>query len=52
MAVANQVQFGLSASIFTRDLGKALEFARRIEAGIVTSIAKLPVPNRRSHSEA
>jgi acyl-CoA reductase-like NAD-dependent aldehyde dehydrogenase len=35
MAVANQVKFGLSASIFTRDLGKALDFARRIEAGIV-----------------
>ena len=35
MAVANQVKFGLSASIFTRDLGRALEFAREIEAGIV-----------------
>jgi alpha-ketoglutaric semialdehyde dehydrogenase len=35
MAVANQVKFGLSASIFTRDLGKALTFAREIEAGVV-----------------
>lgn len=35
MSVANQVKFGLSASIFTRDLGKALRFAREIEAGIV-----------------
>ena len=35
MAVANQVKFGLSASIFTRDLGRALAFAREIEAGIV-----------------
>jgi aldehyde dehydrogenase (NAD+) len=35
MAVANQVRFGLSASIFTRDLGRALAFAREIEAGIV-----------------
>src|SRR4051794_1854321 len=35
MAVANQVKFGLSASLFTRDLGRALDFARRIEAGIV-----------------
>jgi aldehyde dehydrogenase (NAD+) len=35
MAVANQVRFGLSASIFTRDLGKALAFAREIEAGVV-----------------
>jgi aldehyde dehydrogenase (NAD+) len=35
MTVANQVKFGLSASLFTRDLGRALDFARRIEAGIV-----------------
>jgi alpha-ketoglutaric semialdehyde dehydrogenase len=35
MRVANQVKFGLSASIFTRDIGKALAFAREIEAGIV-----------------
>jgi alpha-ketoglutaric semialdehyde dehydrogenase len=35
MAVANQVKFGLSASIFTRDLGRALMFAREIEAGVV-----------------
>ena len=35
MSVANQVKFGLSASIFTRDLGQALTFAREIEAGIV-----------------
>ncbi|MCC7023049.1 MAG: aldehyde dehydrogenase family protein [Thermomicrobiales bacterium] len=35
IAVANQVKFGLSASIFTRDLGRALTFAREIEAGIV-----------------
>ncbi|MDQ3044126.1 MAG: aldehyde dehydrogenase family protein, partial [Chloroflexota bacterium] len=33
--VANQVRFGLSASIFTRDLGKALRFVREIQAGIV-----------------
>jgi aldehyde dehydrogenase (NAD+) len=35
MAVANQVKFGLSASMFTRDLERALTFARDIEAGIV-----------------
>ncbi|MGI9254558.1 MAG: aldehyde dehydrogenase family protein, partial [Thermomicrobiales bacterium] len=33
--VANRVRFGLSASIFTRDLATALTFAQRIEAGIV-----------------
>ena len=35
MVVANSVRFGLSASLFTRDLGKALAFAREIQAGIV-----------------
>jgi alpha-ketoglutaric semialdehyde dehydrogenase len=35
MTVANQVKFGLSASLFTRDLGRALAFAREIEAGVV-----------------
>lgn len=35
MAVANSVRYGLSASIFTRDLGKAMQFAREIEAGMV-----------------
>ncbi|CAA9539151.1 MAG: Aldehyde dehydrogenase [uncultured Thermomicrobiales bacterium] len=33
--VANQVRYGLSASIFTRDLGRALGFVREIQAGIV-----------------
>ena len=33
--VANAVRFGLSASIFTRDLGRALQFAQDIQAGIV-----------------
>jgi aldehyde dehydrogenase (NAD+) len=35
IAVANQVRYGLSASIFTRDLGKALKFVQGIQAGIV-----------------
>ena len=35
ITVANSVRFGLSASIFTRDLNKALAFARDIQAGIV-----------------
>ncbi len=33
--IANAVKYGLSASIFTRDLGRALTFAREIQAGIV-----------------
>jgi alpha-ketoglutaric semialdehyde dehydrogenase len=35
LAIANSVDFGLSASIFTRDLGAALEFAREAEVGVV-----------------
>ncbi len=35
LRLANQVEFGLSASVCTRDLRKALEFVQGIEAGIV-----------------
>jgi alpha-ketoglutaric semialdehyde dehydrogenase len=42
VAVANQVRFGLSASIFTRDLGRALQFARDIQAGIVHVNSETP----------
>jgi aldehyde dehydrogenase (NAD+) len=42
MAVANKVKYGLSASIFTRDLGKALAFAREIQAGVVHVNSETP----------
>ena len=32
---ANDTEFGLSAAIFTRNLGRAMAFAREIEAGQV-----------------
>jgi acyl-CoA reductase-like NAD-dependent aldehyde dehydrogenase len=35
LAIANSVAFGLSASLFTRDLGAALAFARDAEVGVV-----------------
>jgi aldehyde dehydrogenase (NAD+) len=35
LAVANKVRYGLSASLFTRDLSTALLFAQGIQAGIV-----------------
>jgi len=35
LTVANSVAYGLSASLFSRDIGKALRFARDIEAGLV-----------------
>lgn len=35
ITVANDVPYGLSASVFTRDIGQALRFAREVEAGLV-----------------
>jgi aldehyde dehydrogenase (NAD+) len=35
LAVANDTPFGLSASLFTRDVKSALTYVRRIEAGLV-----------------
>lgn len=35
LETANRVAYGLSASVFTRDIGNALRFAREIEAGMV-----------------
>ncbi len=34
VALANDTEYGLSAAVFTRDLAKGLEVARRIESGI------------------
>jgi aldehyde dehydrogenase (NAD+) len=33
--IANNVQYGLSASIVTSDLGRAIAFARRVDSGLV-----------------
>ncbi len=33
--IANGVRYGLSASVFTRDIGRAMRFVDRIEAGMV-----------------
>jgi len=35
ITLANQTPFGLSASLFTRDLASALSYVRRIEVGLV-----------------
>jgi alpha-ketoglutaric semialdehyde dehydrogenase len=35
LEIANSVEFGLSASLFTTDLAAALEFAREAEVGVV-----------------
>ncbi len=34
-AAAHSVRFGLSASLFTRDISRALSFIQKIQAGIV-----------------
>jgi acyl-CoA reductase-like NAD-dependent aldehyde dehydrogenase len=35
IAIANRTPYGLSAALFTRDLGAALTYVQRIEAGLV-----------------
>lgn len=35
IALANAVRFGLVAAVFTRDLGRAMEYSGRLEAGLV-----------------
>jgi alpha-ketoglutaric semialdehyde dehydrogenase len=35
VAIANDTPFGLTAAVFTRDLGKALRFSRDVRAGVV-----------------
>jgi acyl-CoA reductase-like NAD-dependent aldehyde dehydrogenase len=35
VALANDTPFGLSAAVFTRDLGRALRFAKDVRAGVV-----------------
>jgi aldehyde dehydrogenase (NAD+) len=35
LSIANGIEFGLTAGIFTRDLGRAMRFVRDVEAGMV-----------------
>ena len=35
VAIANDISFGLSAGVVTNDMTRALQFANRIEAGVV-----------------
>jgi len=35
LMVANRVEYGLTASIFTRDIGRAFTFVDKIEAGMI-----------------
>ncbi len=42
VAIANDVEYGLTASVFTRDLRTAMAFSRDVEAGYVWVIDILP----------
>ena len=33
MALANETRFGLSAAIFTQDIDRAMQFARKVDSG-------------------
>jgi aldehyde dehydrogenase (NAD+) len=46
LAAANATQYGLIATLWTRDLGRALDFASRIRAGLVqVNTSHGPAPN-------
>jgi betaine-aldehyde dehydrogenase len=47
--LANDVEFGLAASIWTRDVSRALEGARRLQAGTVWVNDHLPVVSEMPH---
>lgn len=36
LRIANGTEFGLAATVWTRDVGRAVKFARRVEAGLVS----------------
>lgn len=35
LELANDTEYGLSAAVFTKDLGRGLRFAKRVESGAV-----------------